>query len=175
MTRYRISIRPLTSSDQPLLWDMLYHALFVPPGAAPLPREVVQRPELARYAAGWGREHDRGFAALDATTGQARPARPGSACSAARTGVTAMWTTPRRSCLSRSCRTGAAGGSARRCWAPWCKPHSRPPLSEVRPGDGLAHRPPGTQRGIAVLGLFTLPGLQGYAADQSRKRLDESV
>ena len=50
---------------------MLYLALYVPPGAAPLPRTIVQRPELARYAAGWGREHDLGFAALDATTGQA--------------------------------------------------------------------------------------------------------
>jgi hypothetical protein len=47
-----ISIRPLTSADQPLLWDMLYHALFVPAGAAPLPREIVQRPEIARYVAG---------------------------------------------------------------------------------------------------------------------------
>jgi GNAT superfamily N-acetyltransferase len=50
---------------------MLYHALYVPPGAAPLPRKIVQRPELARYVTGWGREHDMGFAALDATTGQA--------------------------------------------------------------------------------------------------------
>ena len=66
-----ISIRPLTPSDQPLLWDMLYHALYVPPGAAPLPREAVQRPELARYVAGWGRADDIGFAALDAVTGQA--------------------------------------------------------------------------------------------------------
>lgn len=66
-----ISIRSLTPADQPLLWDMLYHALFVPAGAAPLPREIVQQPEIARYVAGWGRPGDMGFAALDAGGGQA--------------------------------------------------------------------------------------------------------
>lgn len=66
-----ILIRPLTPADQPILWDMLYLALFVPDGAPPLPREIVQQPELARYVAGWGREHDMGFAALDEAGGLA--------------------------------------------------------------------------------------------------------
>lgn len=60
-----IDIRPLTPADQAVLWDMLYHALFVPAGAPPFPSKIVQQPEIARYAAGWGREHDAGFAAVD--------------------------------------------------------------------------------------------------------------
>ncbi|MEO1449866.1 MAG: GNAT family N-acetyltransferase [Bacteroidota bacterium] len=33
---------------------MLYEALFVPPGADPFPRELVDRPDLARYVRDWG-------------------------------------------------------------------------------------------------------------------------
>jgi len=40
-------------------------ALFVPDCAPPLPREIVQRPELARYVAGWGRASDLRFAAMN--------------------------------------------------------------------------------------------------------------
>lgn len=65
-----VAIRPLTPSDQPLLWDVLYLALYVPDGEAPLSRAVVQRPELARYVAGWGRAGDLGFAALDTAAGE---------------------------------------------------------------------------------------------------------
>jgi len=61
----RYPIRPLTQADEPLLWEMLYHAMYVPPGDAPSLRETVNRPELARYVRGWGRADDRGFVALD--------------------------------------------------------------------------------------------------------------
>jgi len=38
----------------------------VSPGAAPPAREIVHSPELAHYAAGWGRPGDIGFLAVDA-------------------------------------------------------------------------------------------------------------
>ena len=57
-------IRPLTPSDEPFLWEALYHAIHVPPGEAPPPREVIDLPELASYVSGW-MEHpdDLGFGA----------------------------------------------------------------------------------------------------------------
>jgi ribosomal protein S18 acetylase RimI-like enzyme len=63
-------IRHATPDDEPLLWEMLYLALFVPPGSPPLPRELVQGPGLARYVRGWGREHDLGAVALHPTRGE---------------------------------------------------------------------------------------------------------
>jgi ribosomal protein S18 acetylase RimI-like enzyme len=60
-------IRPAAPDDEPLLWEMLYLALFVPSGSPPLPRDVVQSPELARYVRGWGRAHDLGAVALHPT------------------------------------------------------------------------------------------------------------
>ena len=49
------TLRLLTADDEPLLWRALYHAVWVPPGADPLPPDVVRRPALARYVSGWGR------------------------------------------------------------------------------------------------------------------------
>jgi GNAT superfamily N-acetyltransferase len=46
-------IRKLTAEDEPFLWTALYYALHVPPGADPLPTEVVRQPDLARYVSGW--------------------------------------------------------------------------------------------------------------------------
>jgi ribosomal protein S18 acetylase RimI-like enzyme len=63
-------IRLATPDDEPLLWEMLYLALFVPPGSPPYPREVVQTPDLARYVRRWGREHDLGAVALHPTQGE---------------------------------------------------------------------------------------------------------
>jgi len=42
---------------------MLYHAIYLPPGAAPPPRESVHSPELARYVQDWGRVEDIGYLA----------------------------------------------------------------------------------------------------------------
>lgn len=61
-------IRPLTETDEPLLWEMLYQALHNAEAEAPPPREIVNRPEFARYVEGWGREGDRGFVAHDVET-----------------------------------------------------------------------------------------------------------
>jgi len=61
-------IRPLAASDQELLWDMLYAALHTSEGAPS--RDILQRPEYARYVEGWGREGDTGFAVSDKSTGE---------------------------------------------------------------------------------------------------------
>ena len=56
-------IRPLTDSDQALLWDMLYQALQTAEGATS--RDILQKPEYSRYAEGWGRAGDTGFVVSD--------------------------------------------------------------------------------------------------------------
>lgn len=65
----RIAIRRLLPSDQAFLWEMLYQSLHVPAGAAPLPRDVLLRPEVARYAEGFGRGGDLGVVALQTESG----------------------------------------------------------------------------------------------------------
>ena len=57
-------IQPLTSADEPVLWEMLYQALRTQQDAPP--REIVQQPEYARHVVGWGRPGDTGFVAYDA-------------------------------------------------------------------------------------------------------------
>lgn len=58
-------IRPATRSDEPFLWEMLYQSLHVE-GQEPFPRDVVHRPNIARYVKNWGRADDLGFIAEDA-------------------------------------------------------------------------------------------------------------
>jgi ribosomal protein S18 acetylase RimI-like enzyme len=57
-------IRPATVSDEPFLWEMLYQSLYVE-GQEPFPRDVLNRPHIARYVKGWGRAHDIGFVVED--------------------------------------------------------------------------------------------------------------
>ena len=57
-------IRPLTTADEPILWEMLYQALQTSEGAPP--RDIVRQPQFARHAEGWGRAGDTGFVAYDA-------------------------------------------------------------------------------------------------------------
>ncbi|HKY06543.1 MAG TPA: GNAT family N-acetyltransferase, partial [Blastocatellia bacterium] len=64
-------IRPITTANEPFLWEMIYQAIYVPDGAEPPPREIIKKPEIARYVSGWGRDGDLGFLAVEATT--ARP------------------------------------------------------------------------------------------------------
>lgn len=56
-------IRRATSSDEPFLFEMVYEALFVAPGADPFPRPVLDEPQIAHYAKGFGRPGDVGFVA----------------------------------------------------------------------------------------------------------------
>ena len=56
-------ICPLTTQDEPIVWDMLRYAAH----ESSL-ESVQQQPELARYAAGWGRVGDCGYGAWQGTT-----------------------------------------------------------------------------------------------------------
>jgi ribosomal protein S18 acetylase RimI-like enzyme len=57
-------IQPLTTADEPILWEMLYQALRTSQDAPP--RDIVRQPEYARHVEGWGRAGDTGFLAYDA-------------------------------------------------------------------------------------------------------------
>lgn len=61
-----ITIRALETQDEPILWIMLYLAIYAPPGKPQPPLNCIFLPELARYARDWGRPGDCGFAAFDA-------------------------------------------------------------------------------------------------------------
>lgn len=55
-----VSIRPLTADDELTLWNMLYHALYIPAGQ-PLPaRDILREPSIQRYVKDWGRAGDAG-------------------------------------------------------------------------------------------------------------------
>jgi ribosomal protein S18 acetylase RimI-like enzyme len=59
---------PLSASNESFLWEMLYLALYVPPGKPPFPREILQDPDIACYVQGWGRPGDWGLLAYDGDT-----------------------------------------------------------------------------------------------------------
>jgi hypothetical protein len=50
-----ISLRPILSSDETFLWEMLHLALYVPKGRPPFPRDILIEPHIACYVQGWGR------------------------------------------------------------------------------------------------------------------------
>jgi ribosomal protein S18 acetylase RimI-like enzyme len=60
-----IQIRPALSSDQTFLEDMLYQSLYVPEGHEPFPKDIIHRPELAKYVEQWGKTGDIAFIAVD--------------------------------------------------------------------------------------------------------------
>jgi GNAT superfamily N-acetyltransferase len=59
------AIRQLTTEDEPILWETLYQGLSSTGKKQPPSRDVVHRPEFARYVEGWGRAGDTGFVAHD--------------------------------------------------------------------------------------------------------------
>lgn len=61
---FNYTIRPALSSDEPFLREMFYQALHVE-GQEPYPREVLDRPHIAKYLRDWGRAKDLGFVAED--------------------------------------------------------------------------------------------------------------
>jgi GNAT superfamily N-acetyltransferase len=62
-------IRPLKAEDEPILWEMLRHGLSSA-AKQELPfQELLRRPEVSRYVAGWGRTGDTGFVAHDKKNG----------------------------------------------------------------------------------------------------------
>lgn len=63
-------IRPLDAADEPLLWEMLYQALHRQESEGAPERDIVRRPEFARYVENWGAPGDVGFVAHDAENQQ---------------------------------------------------------------------------------------------------------
>ena len=61
-----ITLEPVTAENAAGLWEMLYLAIYIPPGVQPPGREIVREPGLAHYVEGWGRAGDLGFYAMQA-------------------------------------------------------------------------------------------------------------
>jgi GNAT superfamily N-acetyltransferase len=58
-----IHVRAATQSDEPFLWEALYHALYVPPGHAPPMRAILEIPQLRNYVRGWSADREPGVIA----------------------------------------------------------------------------------------------------------------
>ena len=58
------AIRQLTTEDEPILREMLYQGLSTGK-KQPQSRDIMHRPEFARYVEGWGRVGDTGFVTHD--------------------------------------------------------------------------------------------------------------
>ncbi|WP_207916405.1 bifunctional GNAT family N-acetyltransferase/NUDIX hydrolase [Iodobacter fluviatilis] len=56
--------RPIQSSDQALIWDLLHIALWDPPPSGLRPKEVLNDERVRIYAADWGKDGDVGVMAL---------------------------------------------------------------------------------------------------------------
>jgi mannose-6-phosphate isomerase-like protein (cupin superfamily)/ribosomal protein S18 acetylase RimI-like enzyme len=66
--RYRF--RPILVTDEPFLWEMLYHAAHVDEEAGGSVEKMKNNPFLTKYVVHWGRPGDLGFVAEDAETHQ---------------------------------------------------------------------------------------------------------
>jgi RimJ/RimL family protein N-acetyltransferase len=53
-----IEYRSLTKDDLPVLKDLLYEAIFLPEGVEPLPRDVIEKPEIDIYIRDFGSKKD---------------------------------------------------------------------------------------------------------------------
>jgi GNAT superfamily N-acetyltransferase len=60
----RFDLRPLTKQDEPSLWTMLYHAIYVADGSPPPDPGILHRPDMAKYVKDWGRPDDYGLAVI---------------------------------------------------------------------------------------------------------------
>jgi len=61
-------IREIRKEDQDFLFDILYHAIFIEPGAKPPGRDELKKPEIRIYAENWGKLTDYGYLAVDVKT-----------------------------------------------------------------------------------------------------------
>ena len=50
------SVRPMREEEYHLLGDFLYEAIFIPEGAEPPPRAIIEQPELQVYIRNFGKE-----------------------------------------------------------------------------------------------------------------------
>lgn len=64
------TIRPVTTADEPFLWQMLYYAAHMHEEAGKTVLDTMQNPTLALYVTGWGRAGDLGFVAAMPATGE---------------------------------------------------------------------------------------------------------
>ena len=53
-----VVIRSLTKDDLPVLKDLLYESIYLPKGAEPLPRNIIERPEIDVYIRDFGSKKD---------------------------------------------------------------------------------------------------------------------
>ena len=63
-----MSTASCTRMEHPFLKEMFYVSLFVPPGAPPYPKAIIEKPELARYYQNWGNNGDYCLVACDQET-----------------------------------------------------------------------------------------------------------
>jgi GNAT superfamily N-acetyltransferase len=63
-----IKLEPLLNKHQDFLWEMLYHAIYIPDGQEPFPKEIIQQPDFAKYAENWENENDLGLLAINKKT-----------------------------------------------------------------------------------------------------------
>ena len=59
----KVNIREIVKTDCPLLEEFLYQAIFVPPGTAPPPREIIFTAPVHIYIQDFGGTHDCGVIA----------------------------------------------------------------------------------------------------------------
>ncbi len=62
-----VTFRRITASDQDFLWEMLYQAIYTPPGEPLPPRAIIYQPELAHYVQDWPKPGDLGMLAEDSS------------------------------------------------------------------------------------------------------------
>lgn len=51
-------IRKLKESEEGILAEFLYEAIYIPEGMEPPPKNIIEQPELQVYISDWGRESD---------------------------------------------------------------------------------------------------------------------
>ncbi|MEL7006008.1 MAG: GNAT family N-acetyltransferase [Bacteroidota bacterium] len=64
-----MTIRRLEESEKGFLREMTFLALFVPEGAEPFPRSILDSPDILKYYDGWGREGDLALVLENTSTG----------------------------------------------------------------------------------------------------------
>jgi GNAT superfamily N-acetyltransferase len=64
-----VTVREARAGDGPFLWEMLYEAIFVPPGDPPVPKSVLHDPRVSRYLERFPSDPgDRGWVAEQGVT-----------------------------------------------------------------------------------------------------------
>ncbi|MDR0794942.1 MAG: GNAT family N-acetyltransferase [Tannerella sp.] len=58
-----LQIRQIQEEEYPILEDFLYNAIFLPPDAEPVPREIIYKPEIFVYVKDFGDKDDYGVVA----------------------------------------------------------------------------------------------------------------